>query len=339
MAYTFSIANTPASGAVAMYLIKTTLVTAGWAVVADSDGSTYNATGGQVTTGAAGAGGLGNANAWIRLQAPTVGSNTREITIQRANSGVVATDDRAWRIKYSANAHFTGGSPGVSQTGSATDEVFILGGGTDASPTFTASWFAANGGYRWHIAAGGATELYSFYAIALTSATTTQQNAMFLDVMAAGSYSSSDVDPAVMYCSSAAASAIGISEVISSAFPISANVTNPALARAWLGATSAAGASITSNSVNVNMVTYGSNFGNATSLAVNPFSTKDTLVFTLWGRKWGSNPYPPAGIKGISTLFLTGSMSRTNLDTNLSLTKIWYGKLWLPWDGVTTPSA
>lgn len=332
MAYTFSIANTPATGSVAMYLIKTTLVTAGWTVTADSDGSTYNSSGGQVTTGASGAGGLGNTNAWIRLQAPTVGSNTRELTFQRG------TTDLVWRVKYSANAHFTGGSPGISQTGSATDEVFMLGGGTDASPTFTAGWFATNGAYRWHIAAGGATELYSFYAIALTSSTTTQQNAMFLDVMAAGSYSASDIDPAVMYCSSAAAGAAGISEAVATTFSSSANVTNPAIARAWLGPTSAAGASITSNSVNVNMGTYGNNFGNATSLAVNPFSTKDTLVFTLWGRKWGSNSSPPAGIKGISTLFLTGSMSRTNLDTCLSLTKIWYGKLWLPWDGVTTPS-
>jgi hypothetical protein len=339
MVYTFSVGNTPATGAVAMYLLKTTLVSAGWTVTSDSDGSTYNATGGQVTTGATGAGGLGNVRAWIRLQAPTVGSNTREITIQRSNSGVGATDDRAWRIKYSANAGFTGGSPAATVTPSAADEVFMLGGGTDASPTFLpASWFNTNGGYRWHIAAGGAAESYSFVAFASVSATGVGLNSIALDVMTAGSYSSLDIDPAVMYCSTAAPT-VSLVDVTSNAPASGVNETAPAKGRAWLGPTSAAGASLTSNNVNVNMLTWGGNFGGGVSAAANPFSSNDTLVFTLWCRRANSNNNPlPAGIKGFSTLFQTGSMARANFDTcdvGGTKTRVWYGNLWLPWDGST----
>jgi len=318
MAYSFSTANTPATGAVAMYLLKTTLVTAGWSVVADSDGSTYNSGGGQVTTGAAGAGGLGNTNAWIRFQAPIIGGNTREITIQRGTTNLL------WRIKYSANANFTGGSPGVSQTASATDEVYMTGGGTDASPTFT-SIFIADGGFRWHLACGGVAEFYSFAAVALTSTTTTIQYAMGLDVLQSATYPSQDIDPAVMFCSTSFAYVTAATN----------NSTNPANARAWLGPVSAAGASLTSNNVNVGLERY-TGVGGSVTLAANPFSGKDTL----WSPHWLStktNPSrAPIGVKGLSTLFKLGSVARTNLDTITSVGTrdlIYLSDIWLPWDG------
>ncbi len=336
MAYTFSVANTPLTGSAAMYLIKTTLVTAGWSVLADSDGTTYNATGGQVTGGGPGTNGLGNVRAWLRLRAPTVGSNTREITIQRSATGVAATDDRAWRIKYSANAGFTGGSPAATVTPSAADEVFMLGGGTDSSPTFSpASWFAANNTYRWHIAAGGAAESYSFVAWALTSSTTTGLNSIALDVMLAGSYSSLDVDPAVMYCSDTSVQA-SLAAITASTAAGGANVTAPALARAWLGSVSNAGASITTNNVNVSIITWGTNFGGGNTVAANPFSTKDTLVPVFWARRPNPGFIHPCGGKGFSTLFQAGSVARTNVDScdvGGTRTKFYYGGLWLPWDG------
>lgn len=331
MAYTFSTGNTPATGAIAMYLLAATLVTAGWSVIADSDGTTYNSSGGQVTSGSAGAGGLNNSNAWIRLQAPLVGSNTREITIQRGATS------RGWRVKYSANANFTGGSPSNSQTGSATDEVFMLGGGTDASPTFNTAWFNTDGGYRWHIACGGTTEFYSFVAVALTSTTTTANNAIFLDVMASGSYPSEDVDPAVMYCSTAGSGGIG--EIVSGS-ATATNVTNPAKARAWFGATTQAGASTTSDNGNVVIYTYSTVFGNTTNFAVNPFSSNDTLLQPFYV-KATTQSQRLGGIKGFSTLFLIGSMARTNLDTATTIAsndKMRFGTVWMPWDG-STPTA
>jgi hypothetical protein len=73
MAYTFSVNNSPATGAVAMYTLISTLVTAGWTKVMDSDGTTYSASGVQVTSGNVGTNGLGNSSAWVRLKAPLVG--------------------------------------------------------------------------------------------------------------------------------------------------------------------------------------------------------------------------------------------------------------------------
>lgn len=325
MAYSFSTGNTPATGAVAMFLLTSTLVTAGWLVVSDSDGTTYNPTGGQVTSGAVGAGGLNNNNAWMRLRAPIVGNNVREITIQRGATS------RVWRIKYSANNGFVGGTPGISQTGSALDEVIMLGSGTDAAPGFSASWFAIDGSYRWHIIAGGADEYYSFVAFALTSTTTSALNGIFLDVMAPGSYPANDVDPAVMYCSVASNA---ISELVS-ASPTTANVTDSAKARAWFGPTTAAGSSLTTDNCNVSIINYGGIFGGTLNFVVNPFSGRDTLIPPFYARSF-SQSLRLGGIKGFSTLFLLGSMARTNLDTLTTLStrdKVRFGLLWLPWDG------
>lgn len=116
----------PATGAVAMWAVIATIVAAGGSVLADSDGTTYNASGGQVTSGASSAGGLGNTNAWVRVR--TVGGH--EFTIQRGTTNLV------WRIKYSQSAGFSGGTPSASQTPTATDQAIRCGGGTDASPTF-----------------------------------------------------------------------------------------------------------------------------------------------------------------------------------------------------------
>ena len=91
MAYTFSVNNAPLTGATAMYTLISTLMSAGWLKKADSDGTTYSSTGVQVTSGNSGTNGLGNTNAWVRLQAPavnqgTVVNQTREITIQRGTT-------------------------------------------------------------------------------------------------------------------------------------------------------------------------------------------------------------------------------------------------------------
>ncbi len=324
MAYVFSTGNTPLTGSVAIWTLIDKLTNpvggAGWIVKADSDGSTYNATGGQVTSGGSGAHGLGNSNAWVRVQAPTVGSNTRELTFQRG------TTDLLWRIKYSANTHFTGGTPGISQTASSTDEVFMSGGGTDASPTFT-TLFSTNNTYRWHVGAGGATDGYSFYAYSLTSLSTSIQNTIALDVLKAGTYPSQDIDPAVMICTSA-----GNTVLVNT---VTANLTGPANARAWLGSVSAAGASLLTNNVNVGLERFAGNVGTI-SFAVNPFSGKDTLWSPIYISSNSNSARTPQGNKGASTLFKLGSMTRTNLDTlNAGKDYIYLGTLWLPWDGST----
>jgi hypothetical protein len=126
MAKTF-LEHTPATGAVAMYAFKALLKAAGWTVESSSDGTTYNSSGDQITTGASGTGGMANNSAWFRLRHPL---GTMEYTVQRGTTNI------AWRIKFSAGG-FGAGSPGATQTPqNATDQAIILGGGTDASPTY-----------------------------------------------------------------------------------------------------------------------------------------------------------------------------------------------------------
>ncbi len=327
MAYTFLVNTSPANGAVAMYNLIATLMTAGWTKVMDSDGITYSASGVQVTHGGAGTGGFANNNAWVRLQAPPVNggsvvNQTREITIQK---GTLSTHTN-WRIKYSASALFTGGSPAITVTPSATDEVFMLGAGTDASPTFYTWMSGTPGDCRWHIAAGGAAEFYSFVAWSQIIGAFGVREIMCLDVMADGSYPAADVDPAVIY-----ASVTPMTEIL--AFSTS-NTTNPSRARAWLGPTSAAGASITSNNVNVGISLYGSWFAGNTTIGTNPWTNTEDLFPCLWGNVGTTIP---RGVKGISTLFKMGTMLHVN-GTVSSATgtrdKIYYGCLWLPWSGV-----
>jgi hypothetical protein len=332
MAYTFTVNNTPLTGAIAFYQLVAALMAVGWLKKMDSDGTIYSATGTQVTHGGTGVGGLGNTRSWVRLQAPQVNhgsvvNQTREITIQRT------TSDTQWRVKYSASALFTGGAPAILVTPSAADEVFMVGGGTDASPTFS-TFFGTNAGYVWHIVCGGAAEFYSFVGwisnFGQSGATTNQVFA--LDAMQAGSHPATDVDPAVVYLASGSA----FTDMAASAYP-TANVTNPALARAWFGATSAAGALTTgTNNQNVRMSSYGTSVGtNTFSACLNPWNNKDDLLPGLWGNKASSGP---KGIKGFSTLFMLPSVQRGNGET-LDVAspgakdKIFYNGIWLPWSG------
>jgi len=334
MAYTFSVNNqisTQNTTAYAMWYLISTLVTAGWTKVMDSDGTTYSSGGAQVTGPGTGTNGIDNANAWIRMQAPAVngGSITnqkREFTFQRGSFNY------NWRIKYSASTGFTT-SPSASATPSSTDEVFMAGGGTDASPTFYSCFNDNTNPWRWHIVAGGAAEFYSFAAWGngTTNATIgVSYNGIFLDVMASGSYSSLDVDPAVVYVSLTGTGGLTSAH---GAF-ISSNQTNPALARAWLGPVSAAGASLTSNNVGVGSITY-SAFNGASTFGTNPWTNKDDLHSIIWGNN--SSVYP-RGIKGISTLFKAGTIQRGQMVTCDTISagsrdKIFLDRCWVPWSG------
>lgn len=149
--------NTPATGAVAVFLLKELLVSAGWSVPRSSDGTTYNASGDEI----AAASDLAASGAWVVVRSPTWGARTIEWCFQRG------ANNTTWRVKVSDSAGFSGGSPGATQTPSATDEVVIHGSGTNASPTY-ASLFGTDGSYRWSILAEDAGS-YAWAAVAWPS--------------------------------------------------------------------------------------------------------------------------------------------------------------------------
>jgi hypothetical protein len=145
-----------------IFKLKAQLVLRGWLVKSSSDGLTYNSTGDQITTSGTGAGGLTNASAWFRIQCPSMGGVTRELTFQRSTT-------QNYRVKYSYSAGFTGGTPGITQTPSATDEKLIVGTGTDAAPTY-ALFFNGTGRY-YAMSLGDSSEGYSFFYATITAST------------------------------------------------------------------------------------------------------------------------------------------------------------------------
>ena len=316
MSYTFSVNQTPSTGAVAFYTLISTLVTAGWVKQKDSDGTTYSSSGTQVTSGNTGSGGFGNSMAWIVIKAPTVGSNNRSWCFQLSN-----INNTYWRVKYSANAGFTAGSPSATQTPSASDEEIIIGSGTDASPGFT-NFLPTDGGYRWHIVAGGSPEFYNWTGFTMTTGTNNAGKIIFQDSLATGSFSTLDPDPCVV----GATYSTVVGEFINN-YSIGSNV-KPAYG--WLGATNN-----TNNFVAMSLTTFGGiSISNAAGYGVSPFSNKDIAMPLYWGRNAAQTT--PIGLKGLSSLFKGNSTFRANMDVfNLVGTRdsVYYQSLQIPWDG------
>ncbi len=501
MAYTFNVNTAPATASLGMYSLVSTLVSAGWTKVMDSDGTTYSAAGTQMTHGYPGPGGFGNASAWVRMRAPSTSggfaAQTREITIQRST-------DLLWRIKYSCAATFKGGAPsatvtpscetadlyfetnndatssmrttqtvGVGQsftgngavlysarfllkktgapTGNATakiyahsgsfgtssiptgaalatsatfdvstltttylnstfpqlidfrftagnaitltnatnyivtveysggslgntvdvgtdtstpthagnlstfdnvtwtatagtdacfyiytgaqDEVIMCGNGSDATPGTMFGLVGTAGTYYWHNVCGGAAEGYSFATWNSTiGINTTTISGFCLDVLAANSYPSTDIDPAVMHVI-AAANGFASEFVSNSTWPTTV-VANGAKARAWLGATTNAGASLTSNNVNVGIMIQQNVGSGISTFGTNQFTGKEEMFPCFWG---GLLAAGPKGSKGMSTLFRGGVVLRNmyeTADTVGTKDRIFIGRLWLPWNGL-----
>lgn len=188
MAKHYDANKSPTTGTEAIFTLKTVLKAAGWTVPSSSDGTTYNASGDQITHIGSGAGGLANTGAWFRIRQP---DGAREFTFQRGTTGI------SWRLKYSAFDLFTGGTPGATQTPSATDEIVLRGGGTDASPTYV-QVLPTDGTYKWHVVAQDAklgTALgagYGFWAWAQLHGSAYVRSVMMLEPLLPGSYPEAD---------------------------------------------------------------------------------------------------------------------------------------------------
>lgn len=115
------------------YDLKEVFKAAGGTVLSSSDGTTYNASGDQITHDGAGAGGMGNTHAWARVRMP---DGVREVLLQ--TQGAAALNASGIRGLYS-RAGFVGGTPGAVRVPTATDQQFFpgCGGGTDAAPTYS----------------------------------------------------------------------------------------------------------------------------------------------------------------------------------------------------------
>jgi hypothetical protein len=285
-------------GGVFLYQLMTTLVSAGWTVLGSGDGTGghYSGTGNILTSGLNQAYGLYNVGSWFRIQSPIIPSTgqKREFCFQQgATSGGVMI-----RIKYSPNVTgatgFTGGSPSASEVPTATDQVVLLGAGTDASPTYTA-WGIADYEFAGHIVADiSGTYGYSWYCMQAAANTTpyygtnspVDGSQMALDVMQPGTAASADTDPAVVYCEYGTTTSYG------------SNLrAGGGVCKAFMGGISAA------NWVAVSLQSFTS--GYPAGMGSDAWINDDTCICPQWIS--ASVPY---GTKGYSSLFLYNAQPR-----------------------------
>lgn len=308
MAFIFS-KTSPATGAVAWYTFKELLKTAGWTVPSSSDGTTYNSSGDQITSGASGAGGFANNSAWFRLRDP---SGIKEITIQRG------TNNSIYRIKYSFLAKFSGGSPSATQTPSATDEFIALGTGTDASPGYSA-WFGTDGTYRWNVGADNASP-YGFWAGSFSNGGgVSPATGIVLDPLTGTAATDGHVH--LFYVSS------------SSPFQV-ANLCSESFANTNRRVSTVPAAS-PSTTMEYHGLYYITPSGQVipSNIGTNPLNSKDETFPIIWARRSAlANP----GYKGVSTIMKYNGTTRSIGDTftvNTTRDRIIYGDINLPWDG------
>lgn len=293
MAYIYQYTSTPnnavnllpASMGETLYWIKEALKQAGWVVKASSDGTTYNSTSDIITSAGAVSNGMGNANAWFRIQHPS-GAGNREYLFQRTSGELNA------KVYYSAIAGCTGGSPNATTLPTATDGQFLLG----SSGAF-AQWMPTAGTYRLNIGTDNAAP-YGFYAIAIPTGGGTQSG-VFCDPLVSGTYSTSDPDPCLTWAGFNQAFAFG--NIGSSSIQFFkgwwkyGSTTPTAVFAAWSGFGYASSGTTASPD----------------ALGVNPHSGFDDLLPIYFGRIATS---ANNGLKGLSSIFRWNCTTRVDGD-------------------------
>lgn len=325
MAFFFDVNGAiPATGAAHLFRMKALLVTAGWVVKSSGTGvagGAFSSSGDIITQAGTGAGGMANVNSWYRIQQP--GVNGREFTFQEAGDGT--TYSARWKYSGGPGTGFTGGSPSATQTPSASDEQIILGGGTDAAPSYGFFIDSPEANQRFNMVAGDTASNYVFLWWSNISGTASARTALYLDVMLSGTFPAADQDPAVVYWDS-----------------FTSNLLNQDLnnlgggLKGWLKKNL-----VGAGYVNMSALWYRSagNFVFPGSGGQNPHTSKDDLAPVPYGRDSGQAA--PFGYKGISSFLLWDSVSRAYGDTlNIVSSKDYLiigaaGGNWLavPWNG------
>ena len=318
MALIYSVNQLPGSGAAALYALIQHLVSAGWTVRAAGDGiSAYSASNGTaVTHSGAGANGFNNYKAWYRLRMPGTDSAPREIVIQRGSN---ATDAR---VKYSAGAAFSGGSPSATQCSTASNEQVLISGGTDALPTGTNLVGTINRVSMW---ADNAAP-YGFGMVGWSAAGAITFG-LALEPMASGSYPSEDADPYVWAVHPNAATFGNVDNAWSNTGVTTTNgwYKYGLTGAAWVGIWATRYAPVA-----------GAAFAPNASGAANPYSGKDDELPLLWGR--GPALSTP-GLKGFGQLMRLTWATRPSLST-LSVAsagakdRLVINQVSIPWSGV-----
>lgn len=333
-----------ATGAAAMYAVKEVLKAAGWVVNQSSDGTTYNAAGDQISHGGAGANGMANSNAWFEIQEPE--ANGRSYTVQRDT-----VNNWEYRVKMSAAAGFAGGTPGAIQTPSATDEVTLLGSGTDAAPVHVPLFPTTDGSYRLHAIAESTpvgpagNRVYGFWIWTTQTGSGVLTTLWLQEAMAVGTYvplsgtrlvpTDGDADPAFYICTAAGSNAF--SPQTATAPGWAAQVRASSAARAWFdygggGAEFGECRSVNFEIASASAIHFGQTMG--TGAYGYDVGHPCTIIHGIAGLD-----VTRIGMKGITSRVYNSGTSRAYPDTiNLSTDAYCYaGQVLLPFEDGTAP--
>jgi len=338
MANGYILNQIPTTYGAAISLLVEMLAQAGWTYQASGDGlSGYSAIGKVFTNTGSGALGWDNSKAWARMQDPGGG---RELVFQNGASSQV-------RFKYSPTARFTGGTPSATITPFASDERVILGSGTDASPIFSSFWSTAvtTGGLKFQGRANG-TAPYGFWYASATTPGGAMNAGLTMDPVTSVP---EDPDPVVFHHGTSSRvfcrpGAFGSTGAMTST---SWNTSTSGCCLAFMDVNKLNWLTVMPAQYTVGTTVNGGNLQTATDgwiiredgITDNPFNTKAEALPIMYLRATVTSLASPFGIKGWSTLARwTGFARNTFLDTLDNKQWICVGDVWLPWDGVTTPT-
>jgi len=311
-----------ANGALAVFNLKAQLKINSWVVKRSSDGTTFNASGDQITTGASGANGMANDNAWFVIEQPVaVAGVKRQWMFMRGSSG-----NEFWTIRYSQSAGFTGGSATVPAT--AADHQFMYGTEVvSGSPLFST-------GNRRVSMMNDSTTPYGWIMWWHNQATTVFDGFICCDPLVAGSYNALDTDPYVLLTSAQGAAGLYNSVTGSGGAAISqAGTAGGQGVWAWYkrGLT---GAAFVNCAVGI---LYFGTYIVYQQQGQNGYATKDDLFPYMYGRGGANGAQTQPFIKGTGTILLHTSTNRASQDTlTVSTTRdyvILGGGTAVSWDG------
>lgn len=353
MALQYTVNLTPARFSECIYNLLNRAVLAGWTVVAWSDGTTVHNTppgpgNNGFTTPGSGANGLDNASAWFVMQQPSGGaspwSGVRQFAIQRQTTA----NDTNWKIKYSFGGGYT--TPASAGTNvqmpvinaGINDEQILIGGGTDASPTFGLLFQGTEGSQRYSCAVDDGTDSpdpsFGFFSFAFPSGGGDPTHGFMFDPLISGTFPLADVDPFILYADGNQTRVWKAETSSSSSLAGEVFDVNGGCPRTWYrkGLSSPAQSFQVVSGMAICSLLAGNNFQRIWPIGAgsNVLTASDDLSQVIYARRaaLGGN----TGLKGISNFAKWIGSIRSTGDTftlNTTRDRIVVGHVALPWNG------
>jgi hypothetical protein len=314
-----------------LWVLASLFVAAGWRVLQSGDGlSTYSTTDGSAITNisttdpgyssndgstyAKIAGSLANNRAWLILATPAAAAVQGQLALQLISAGGSSLD---LRVKFSAGgfANATSATTTPAATAGAGDQVLLLGGGTDASPTGT-GLVVSNGSCRMNAAVDNSTSTPRAWCTLWDAASDTMRLGFvwdFVDQL----LTASDTYPYVV-----GAVEGGWEDLFSDVAAIGSS--------ARCAATRFGGSATTKVALLTRYFHFAATDFDA--VGVNSLNSKEDTLLVEWARP--SSAGGARGLKGASTMIRQRGTSRSNgdnLTTTITREYVHANGLWVPW--------